>query len=266
MSMRSARAAEVAPVNPEALSDVDLERLASAVANGRLRGELSPPLASRLGLQNVLRHLDVQGLSASALGVLARALLAERAARPPQPELVWTGPEGRTGRGRRTAEVLRDIFESAEREVWLAGYSVTHGAELFAPLHRVMQERGVSARFLLHPSYKKGEPRSPTVSAGADLLLNRFLAEHWPFPGPSPELYYDRRSLESRARSNMHIKAVVVDEARVLIGSANFTKQGTERSLEAGVYLENPDFARRLVTALNGLVSGGHVLKHGSSS
>jgi phosphatidylserine/phosphatidylglycerophosphate/cardiolipin synthase-like enzyme len=61
----------------------------------------------------------------------------------------------------------------------------------------------------------------------------------------------------------MHIKAIVTDEARVLIGSANFTDAGQHRNYEAGAYVEDREFARRLVTQLQSLIDTGLVRRYG---
>lgn len=218
----------------------------------------------RLGGPKLARVRDWHGVSASALRLAIDAALGERASATPDPELVWTGPEGVAGTARRTSVVFRRLLETAQREVWLAGYAITHGERLFAPLHRAMAERGVRARFLLHPKLLEGEQRQASVEATASVVLNRFLRQNWPFQGPRPELWYDPRPLERRPRANMHIKAVVVDEQRVLIGSANFTEQGMDRSFEAGVLLDDARFAERLVRQLHSLIDGGHVLRYGA--
>ena len=57
----------------------------------------------------------------------------------------------------------------------------------------------------------------------------------------------------------MHAKTLVVDEARVLIGSANFTNRGQTRNIEAGALLHDPAFAKALVTQFRSLIDGGYI-------
>ena len=264
---RSWRSSRARTSGDSVLTDVptsELRRLLTALDDGSATTPVSDLRAAQLGLDALANHLAaLAAFDTATLRALLRAVLAEREAATPRAELVWTGPEGPTGRGRRTAIVFRRLLESAERDVWIAGYSIDHGKDLFAPLHDVMKERNVEARFILHPKYEPGEERLPTIEAGADFILNRFLTRNWPFGDPTPDLYYDPRPLERRPRASMHIKAVVVDEARVLIGSANFTDAGQHRNYEAGVYLEDPDLARRLVTQLQSLIDAKLVRRHG---
>lgn len=247
------------------VSTAELENVLAALRAGRVEPPLSSLALDRVGANALAPHLAALApFDVATLSVLLQCVLSERLRRPPTPELVWTGPEGRAATARRTEVVFRHLLESAERDVWMAGYSIDHGDQIFAPLHRAMCDRGVKARFLLHPTYAKNERRQPTVSAGADVILNRFLANNWTFGPPEPDLYYDPRPLERRPKASMHIKAVVVDDARVLIGSANFTNAGQHRNYEAGAYLEDAVFARRLVSQLSSLIDARLVVKHGA--
>lgn len=247
------------------VSDTELQNVLAALRTGRLDVPLSSLALDRVGANGLAPHLAALSVfDARSLPILIECVLSERRRRPATPELVWTGPEGRAATARRTEVVFRRMLESAERDVWMAGYSIDHGASIFAPLHVAMRDRGVSARFLLHPKYERDERRQPTVAAGADLIINRFLAQNWTFGPPVPDIYYDPRPLERHPRASMHIKAVVVDEARVLIGSANFTDAGQQRNYEAGAYIEDATFARRLVTQLQSLIDADLVVKYGA--
>lgn len=249
------------------VSTTELESLREALRAGRVSPPLTALALDRVGAHGLLDHLDELALfDARSLAVLLASVLSERRRRPPTPELVWTGPEGPAATARRTEVVFRHLLVSAEREVWMAGYSIDHGERLFAPLHEVMVERGVRARFILHPKYEKGERRRSTIEAGASLIINRFLERNWSFGAPYPEIYYDPRPLERRPRASMHIKAVVVDDARVLIGSANFTNAGQHRNYEAGAYLEDPAFAKRLVRQLASLIEADLVHRYGANT
>ncbi len=249
------------------VSNTELENLLAALRAGRVRLPLTAMALDRVGADGLRAHLPrLEPFTGRALAVLLEALLDERRRRPPTPELVWTGPEGPAATARRTEVVFRHLLASAERDVWMAGYSIDHGAQIFEPLYQAMSERGVKARFLLHPKYNPGETRQRTVEAGANLIVHRFLEHNWPFGPPRPDIYYDPRPLERRPRASMHIKAVVVDEARVLIGSANFTNAGQHRNYEAGAYLEDPAFAKRLVRQLASLIEGELVHRYGASS
>lgn len=243
---------------------MELENLLAAVRAGRVATPISAMSLDRIGARSLSDQVSaLQGFDEGTLATLLECVLAERRARTATPELVWTGPEGPAATARRTEVVFRHLLESAERSVWMAGYSIDHGRDLFAPLHTAMRDRGVEARFLLHPKYGRGERRQPSIEAGADLIINRFLTKNWPSEPPEPEIWYDPRPLERRPRASMHIKAVIVDDARVLIGSANFTNAGQHRNYEAGAYLEDETFACRLVSQLQSLIDAGLVHRYG---
>jgi phosphatidylserine/phosphatidylglycerophosphate/cardiolipin synthase-like enzyme len=165
---------------------------------------------------------------------------------------------------RSTEVVFRDLLGGATRSVWMAGYSIDHGATLFAPLHRAMVERGVEARFLLNLQYPPGDRREASVEAGAARLVHGFLETQWPFGPPHPTIFYDPRTLARRAMASMHAKVVIVDETHTLVGSANFTQRGQQRNIEAGALLHDPAFARQLVTQLQSLIDGGYIARYGA--
>lgn len=238
----------------------ELATLLEHLEAGAVAAPLSQLKLQSLGLYAAAACADLfAALDESATTTLLRAVLAERAQAAEPAELVWTGPEGMAASSRRTEVVFRDLLGSAQRDVWMAGYAIDHGDSLFAPLHRAMLDRQVRARFLLNLQYKDNEQREKTEEAGAALLVNRFLSQQWKFDGPKPDIFYDPRTLKKRSYVSMHAKVVVVDEARVLIGSANFTQRAQQRNIEAGVLLHDPTFAKQLVTQLQSLIDGGYV-------
>jgi hypothetical protein len=242
----------------------ELSALLDHLESGTVRVPVGKPKLQSLGLDHLAAHTELlAGLDQRSATTLLQTVLAERAVANEPPELVWTGPEGMLAASRRTEVVFRDLLGSAQRDVWMAGYSIDHGASLFAPLHRAMVERNVKTRFLLNLQYKDSEEREKTEEAGAALLVNRFLTTQWTFDGPKPDIYYDPRTLKKRSYVSMHAKVVVVDEAHVLIGSANFTQRAQQRNIEAGVLLHDAAFAKQLVTQLQSLIDGGYVKRYG---
>lgn len=248
-----------------AVPDRQLTALLEHLGTGRTKAPVSGLTLQSLGLYDLAKHAKaLAGLDARGLTAVLRAVLAERQGRAHAPELVWTGPEGMAATSRRTEVVFRDLLGSAERDVWMAGYSIDHGNDLFAPLHRAMVDRGVKSRFLLNLQFRDSEKPEKTEEASAGVLVNRFFKRQWPFEGPKPDIFYDPRTLQKKIYASMHAKVVVVDEQRVLIGSANFTQRGQQRNIEAGVLLHDAAFAKQLVTQLQSLIDGGYVNRYGS--
>jgi hypothetical protein len=179
------------------LSDVstaNLELLVAEVESGDLSVPLSVAGVLGLGLSCLAPHIEVlKGLDRPSLLLLCNSILGERKRLPPV-ELVWTGPEGTQAAARSTEVVFRDLLRSARTSVWMAGYAVDHGADLFAPLYEVMRDHGVQARFLLN---LEGDARhTADIHGEARYRINEFVSKNWPFGDPTPTFYYDPRTLK----------------------------------------------------------------------
>ena len=60
---------------------------------------------------------------------------------------------------------------------------------------------------------------------------------------------------------SLHAKCVVVDEARALVTSANFTFSGQQRNIEMRVLIEDASLATRLVQQWRALIDSGLVVR-----
>lgn len=222
----------------------DLEALLQLVERERMRFPITETGLASHGLSHLSEAMAPLGaLDAPTLQTLLRVVIAERYYRPvPRVDLVWTGPEAHVSTSRDTLVVVRELFESARKSVLIGGYAFDHGKDIFAPLHEVMKERGVATLIFVN-----------TVAG--------FLEKNWPFGEPLPEIYSDPRTADSEARVSLHAKCIVVDEAKSLVTSANFTDRGQTRNLEMGVLIEDPGLARRLVLQWRGLIESGLVVK-----
>jgi len=87
-----------------------------------------------------------------------------------------------------------------------------------------------------------------------------FLAKNWPFGDPYPDIYYDPRTVTPNSKVSLHAKCLVIDEARALVTSANFTFSGQQRNIEMGVLIEDPSLATRLVHQWRALIDTGLVV------
>jgi phosphatidylserine/phosphatidylglycerophosphate/cardiolipin synthase-like enzyme len=231
----------------------------------RLRGELSrfeagtavtrsALSAARLGhLWNLVHELGV--LDPSMLVIIAGAVLKEREARPAKRvELVWTGLEGKTGYARPTEAVVREMFESAEKHVLIAGYSFDNGRAIFEPLHAVMAEKGVTSDIYLHIERAR---RHQDVSDHLGREVATFFASNWPFGTPHPTIYVAPNTIDPLVNASMHAKCVVVDERVSIVGSANFTDRGQSRNIEVGARIEDTGFAQALVGQFRAATNAG---------
>lgn len=257
-----------------------LRQLLTEIRNNKVSSKVSGKL-SRLQLQAIglgpsaddlveaLQDLDMQ-----TIATVIELILAERAQPVPMPiELVWTGQQGKQTFARQTAVVMRELFSTATRSILIAGFRFDHGTELFAPLHRVMKDRDVKVQLFVDvqaPPKSSKKPRSQkqardldqgSSSTQTNLTLDQFLHDNWNFGPPWPELYFDPRTAENHLPGqgmSMHAKCVVVDECRVLVGSANFTQRAQDRNYELGLLFEDRNVACRILAQWNALV-GSHI-------
>ncbi len=224
----------------------DLERLTHALERADTGAVLSREGLARAQLDALVAHLgDLLGRDVATVRAVLHAVIAERR-RPPatRASLVWTGPETRSSGARDTAVVVRDLFEGATRHVLIAGYSFERGEAILAPLHAAMRDRGVRVEMFVHLDGAAETPIDPEwyLRTQAAAWRTRF----WPFGAPTPTLYVDPRAAVPRSYASLHAKCIVVDGARALVGSANFTDRGHARNIEAGVLADDARFATEL--------------------
>lgn len=160
---------------------------------------------------------------------------------------------------RDTAVVIRELFSSAERSVHVATYAISQGRQVFAPLAARMDELSeLKVRIFVNV------PRAHRDETFENQLLKAFADEfrrdQWP-GSRLPEVYYDPRSLviSLGPKAVLHAKAIVVDDRRALVTSANFTEAAHDRNIEAGVLVESAPFATSLRLQFDSLVEAGHL-------
>ena len=249
------------------LTDValsDLQALQRGLQTGRLTCPLRPVGLEAVGLGMRAREAvsnAFTNLDAPAIAAALELLIAERAARTRHAELVWTGPETRQSLARDTAVVVHDLFEQAMSSVLIAGFRFDHGEQLLAPLYRAMTERAVLVRMFMHIQRPDNNTDPPATLVRR--FSRNFFKYDWPWPTPRPSIFYDPRTVALGAvheGSSLHAKCMVVDGARTLIGSANFTDRAQSRNIEAGALIHDQSFAARLEEQFLGLLSNGHFL------
>jgi phosphatidylserine/phosphatidylglycerophosphate/cardiolipin synthase-like enzyme len=224
----------------------DLERLAHAL--DRLGGttKLTREALVRCQLDALSPQLrGLVGRDVEVVRAVLGAVIAERR-RPPTTgvSLVWTGPETRASGARDTAVVVRELFEGAKGHVLVAGYSFEKGESILAPLHAAMRDRGVAVEMFVHLDEAESTPMDPEWYLRTQAAAWR--TRYWPFGAPTPTLYVDPRAAVPRSRASLHAKCIVIDGARALVGSANFTDRGHARNIEAGVLVDDTRFATEL--------------------
>lgn len=248
------------------VEETELRVLLRALESGHIGAPLEKTQLLAAGLTEETYAILVSllaPLDAVGTATVLRLVLAERAAPgAPELELVWTGPEPAAAESRKTSVVVRRLFEEARFSVLIGGYAFDRGAELLEPLYHAMRDRRVSATLFLDiPGEAASEAETQIYAAKQ---IDKFLAENWPFGPPLPTIYYDPRTVSATKRASLHAKCAVVDDAKALITSANFTQRGQERNIEVGVLIHDATFATRLANHWRGLVARELVWVYGS--
>lgn len=240
-----------------------LELLVTAVENGRLDCPFNAGDLADIGFRgpagDVVAALGV--VDRSGVRAALRVALAEREHRPPPHlDLVWTGPEAKASVAQSTALCVERLFNEAKQSVIVGGYSFD-APEILEPLHRAMKERDVSVMLFLDID------GTAQTTAGADVFatafIDRFFQDVWRFGLPKPDVFYDPRTASPGPPwASLHAKCVIVDDAKSLITSANFTDRGQSRNIEAGVLIEDTAFAEQLAGHWRQLVNEALVRRY----
>jgi phosphatidylserine/phosphatidylglycerophosphate/cardiolipin synthase-like enzyme len=237
-----------------------LKRLVSALESGLLATPYTAnSLRSVLGVQEAgdgiagaLLELERLGISGPVAAAWIRAV-DDAAARRPQPDLVWSGPEVPGLHARNTRSVFEELLSSAERSVWASTYAFFDGPRAFQVLAKHMDARTeISVSLLLNIQRKRGD------TTDADRLVRRFADRFWTkdWPGSArPRVFYDPRALELDGPAGvLHAKAAVVDDRVVFVTSANLTEAALDRNIELGLLVRDHALAASVVSHFRKLI------------
>lgn len=156
-------------------------------------------------------------------------------------ELVVTFPGGTSSNARPTQLVIRDMLKSARSEIILVGYRIT-SRDIVELLHAASRRPQMSITLICSRQESDG----------------RRLLDEWPDGCGTPVVYEDRE--QGAIVSLMHIKLLLVDQADLLVSSANFTFSAMTRNFELGVRTTGKT-AREARKVLIDLVESGTFLR-----
>jgi phosphatidylserine/phosphatidylglycerophosphate/cardiolipin synthase-like enzyme len=252
------------------LSRVSLQSLADGLSCGRL----SPPFSEHTirsvvpdgevsSVATALRELDASGMQRAHIATMLGLLAEERAATQREVDrvrAVWSPPEFDHIDARDTVAVVRDLFNEASKSVEIVTFALDEGDKakaLFGELAaRMISNPDLRVRVFANVHRKHLDDASPNELVRE--FRYRFQTAIW--PGERlPEVFYDPRSIadQTEKRAVLHAKAVVVDRRKTLLTSANFTEAAHARNIEAGVLIEDAEFAVRMVRQLDYLIEEG---------
>lgn len=175
-------------------------------------------------------------------------------------QLVTTGPGELVGERRNTSAVVQSMFGSATQSVYVAGFAIYQGQEIFRLLaERMEQLPELNVRMFLNIGRSQSDTSAP--SEIIKRFVHRFKTKEWPPGKRLPEVFYDPRALElnSANRSSFHAKCVLIDRKQLFVTSANFTEAAHERNVEIGIALDSAMIGMRVQQFLDGLVESEHL-------
>jgi phosphatidylserine/phosphatidylglycerophosphate/cardiolipin synthase-like enzyme len=253
-----------------ALGRTALEGLADALQSGRIGGPVArSSLVAHVPDDHVdtvfrfLADLETDGMAPRHIAATLKLVAEERAAAQrmsDRVQLVWTPAEHDHVDARDTSVVVQELFRLATRSVLITTFALDAGKKaetLFGDLAARMDaspDLSVHVLVNIHRKHKDTTPSPVLVREFA----RRLRANVW--PGERlPEVFYDPRSLEIDApkKAALHAKCIVVDGRWSLLTSANFTEAAQERNIEAGVVVDDRQFAERIERQFGLLVERG---------
>lgn len=170
--------------------------------------------------------------------------------------LVWTGPPARGLHSRSTRQVFEELVRGAVRSLWITTYTYFDGPEAFRLLSaRMATVPSMSVTLLLN--IRRRNHRVGTSGQVTREFARRFWDEDWPGKA-RPQVYFDPRSLaRDGPKGILHAKAVVADEDRLLVTSANLTEAAMDRNIEIGLLLRDRTLAQATVAHFRALIEQG---------
>ncbi len=175
------------------------------------------------------------------------------------PDLVWSGPQPPGVHARETRRVYEEMLGAATRSLWISTYAFFDGRRAFESLARRLDSTpALEATLLLNLHRAKGDTSLPRQ------VVRRFAARFWSeeWPGSRrPRIFYDPRALEPEGGSGvLHAKALVADDSRVFITSANLTEAAFDSNIEIGLLLRDRALALGVASHFRGLIERGLLL------
>lgn len=251
------------------LSTPELEILRDAIINEQIKHpfksiSLSPILGERaapelsLSLNSMSEKLGSQNVGAF-LDVLLEDSKKRTQGKPY--ELVWTGPEGEDVFNRDTRVVVQQLFDQAQKSIFIAGFAFYNGRELFKELAS-RYDASENLQITLCLNVHRKDHDGSDSAAIARVFRETFIKYNW--PGKKiPPIFYDPRSLErdTAKKAQLHAKCIVVDGTKSFVGSANFTDKAQLKNIEAGILITDSEFSKDLEAHFQSLIEGGQLLK-----
>lgn len=251
----------------ERLSEAMVTRLADTLADlpGGAWAEIQPTAVSLFAVpyyheqvkvlltawQTHAPHMTPQAVALALQSTLS-ALQQQR--KKQTLELVWTGPPSAEPL-RRTAPVLHQLIDEAQRDLLIVVFAVYDIAEIREALHRAAT-RGVQLRLILESAKASGGKVSYEMHSAFDAeLIGHAQIYHWPIA---------QRLTDSNGKhGSLHAKCAIADGATMLLSSANLTHYALNLNMELGVLIRGGKLPQQVAAHFQCLIEQGVLVRVG---
>ena len=157
---------------------------------------------------------------------------------------VWSGPAHVLPDARKTEQVLLDLIQTAQQQIFLVSFAAYKIPTLLHALEQALA-RGVQIRFILENKNDSAGQLSHSADKAFETLKGAAFY-HWP--------------LEKRPKNRlgnpakMHAKCAV-SESAFLITSANLTQDAIDHNIELGILHRDKEKATALIRQFENLIT-----------
>lgn len=198
------------------------------------------------------QHQPPLTATAIALALITNAATTRKIQREYQVDPIWTMPNPQREWIRQTETTLLHLIENTEQELLIISFAIYQVPELVQALLSAIQ-RSVKVTMIVELPETQGKIRFGIFQAFPTTLLEQLDIYHWPTK---------RRPLNSQGKfGSLHIKAMISDQRKVFIGSANLTQYALNLNLELGLTAHQPNLARQITKTINGMIHSRILLR-----
>lgn len=213
--------------------DEDIKSIASLVSSA----------SAKDALQNFVGAWQGTKLSGETVALILQTASCSReeTLREQTVELVLTGPSTPFVSTRRTEQVLLDLINGANRELFLVSFVTYHWPPIIEALQNAVT-RHVCVNVLLEASEADGG----TLENDPSTILRKLV--------PQASIYQWTSRTEEFLGGKVHAKIAVADAKTAFVTSANLTGHAMEKNFEAGVLVDGGEIPRDLSSHIQGLI------------
>lgn len=156
---------------------------------------------------------------------------------------VWSGPAHVLPDARKTEQVLLDLIQTAQQQIFLVSFAAYKIPPLLHAFEQALA-RGVQIRFILENNNDSAGQLSHSADTAFETLKDAVFY-HWPLE--------KRPRNKSGNPAKMHAKCAV-SESAFLITSANLTLDAIDHNIEPGILHRDKEKSAALIRQFDNLI------------